>query len=415
MYLSAGVAAILCIGFHIASAQSIPQTSDGFSGLWRFNPDRSEIGRLPSPPDAYLKVEQEAKSIRVFGSSQQDGKYSLVSVYPLDGSSERRQVGSDRFNTATKWEGSALLVSTLVSGPQNYTVMEHWKRSRDGNTLTITRTIVRIDGESESILVYENPAAGPLKPENLQESDPETLPRSAPDKPLAVSPGPGMSAGAKNAERAAGTQPVLRTARPEPDRAAEYVVRAGSHVLLRLTNSLNTKQCAAGDQVYLETAAPVFINGRLIIPVGSYVTGTITESHRAGRVKGKSGLNLRIDTLTLPNGVARDFRSRVGSTEGSGKAGPEGQLEGSGGKGRDAGTVAQTTAAGAGIGSVIGAAGGHAMRGLGIGSAAGAAAGLASILASRGADVVLPRGSTLDLVLERDLSYTSDEIGWRVR
>jgi len=126
-------------------------------------------------------------------------------------------------------------------------------------------------------------------------------------------------------------------------------------------------------------------------------------------------LNLRIDTLTLPNGVVRDFRTRVGNASDSGKVGPEGQIEGAGGKGRDAGTVAQTTAAGAGIGSVIGAASGHALGGLGIGSAAGAAAGLASIFASRGADVVLPRGSTLELVLERDLRYFADEISMRVR
>jgi type IV secretion system protein VirB10 len=55
------------------------------------------------------------------------------------------------------------------------------------------------------------------------------------------------------------------------------------------------------------------------------------------------------------------------------------------------------------------------MRGLGIGSAAGAAAGLASIFATRGPNVVLPRGSTLELVLERDLRYESDEISQRVR
>lgn len=410
MYLPAVAAAILLIGVQIGSAQSIPQSSDAFSGVWRLNPQHSEVGKLPAVPELYLKVEQDAKSVRVFGSGQQNGAYALVSVFPLDGRSERRKAGSDSLSTATKWEGSSLLVNTLVSGPQNYSVMEHWKRSRDGSTLTITRTIVRINGESESILVYENPA--------FVRAPPESAPESSSEQVLAPQPRPGTKPGTTPGERVehrGESQPVLRTARPEPDPAAEYVVSSGTHVLLRLTNSLNTKLSAAGDQVYLETAAPVYVHGRLIIPVGSYVTGTVTESHQAGRVKGKAGLNLRIDTLTLPNGVARDFRSRVGGASESGKVGPEGQIEGSGGKGHDAGTVAQTTAAGAGIGSVIGAASGHAMRGLGIGSAAGAAAGLASILASRGADVVLPRGSTLELVLERDLQYFADEISPRVR
>jgi type IV secretion system protein VirB10 len=396
MYLPASVAAIAIISVQIVTAQFTPQSSDSFSGLWRLNPEQSEIGKLPSAPDLYLKIEQDASSMKVFGSARQDGQFSLVSLYPLDGRSERRQVGSDRLNSATKWEGSSLLVSTLVSGPQNYTVMEYWKRSRSGSKLTITRTIVRIDGESESTLVYENPSFDQASPESATDPSPAPLPTVG---------GPLRRP----------SQPVLRMARPAPDPAAEYVVSSGTHVLLRLTSSVNTKQSAAGDQIYMETAAPVYVNGRLVIPVGSYVTGTVTESHQAGRVKGKSGLNLRIDTLTLPNGVARDFRTRVGSAEGSGKVGPEGQIEGSGNKGRDAGTVAQTTAAGAGLGTVIGSASGHAMRGLGIGSAAGAAAGLASIFASRGPNVVLPRGSTLELVLERELRYGSDEIMQRVR
>ena len=325
--------------------------------------------------------------------------------------SETHRVGEARFNTATKWEGAALLVSTLVSGPQSYSVMEYWKRSRDGAKLTITRTIGRIDGESESVLVYENPAIVQAQPE----SAPENVPRNGtPEQVLDLKPRPGTTGGGTGA-RPGTAQPILRTARPEPEPSAEYVVSSGTHVLLRLTNSLNTKQCAAGDRVYMETAAPVYVNGRLIIPVGSYVAGTITESHRAGRVKGKSGLNLRIDALTLPNGVARDFRSRIGNASESGRVGPEGEIEGAGSKGHDAGTVAQTTAAGAGIGSVIGAASGHAVRGLGIGSAAGAAAGLASIFATRGGDVALPRGSTVELVLERDLRYSADDITQHVR
>jgi len=400
MNLPASVAATVLIGLQLVSAQFTPQADDSFSGVWRLNPEKSEIGRLPTEPDPYLKVEQDAKSLKMYGSKQQDGQYALAFVYPLDGRSERRQAGSERFNSATKWEGASLLVSTLVSGPQNYTIMEYWKRSRDGATLTITRTIVRSDGESESTLVYENPSLVQAGQERASERAAEQQPA-----PLPIVGG----------SQARPPRPVLRMARPEREPAAEYVVSAGTHVLLRLTNSVDTRRSAAGDQLYMETAAPIYVNGRLVIPVGSYVTGTVTESHEAGRVKGKAGLNLRIDTLTLPNGVARDFRTRVGSTEGSGKVGPEGQIEGSGNKGRDAGTVAQTTAAGAGLGTVIGSASGHAMRGLGIGSAAGAAAGLASIFATRGPNVVLPRGSTLELVLERDLRYESDEISQRVR
>ncbi len=358
-----------------ASAQSDP----GFSGVWKLDRTRSEIRNLPASPDPFLKVEQSGTALTLRASAEENGA-STNSVYPLDQRTEKRQVGNITTSTITKWEGSALLVNTLVSGPQNYTVMERWKRSRDGSTLTITRTIVRLSGESESVLVYENPAVAVVTP-------------------------------ATRPERVTVGQAVIPSAAEAQDTTAEYMVDAGTRMLLRLTNSVNTKRTAVGDKVYLETAVPVFVNGHLVIPRGSYVAGTVIESQRAGRVKGKSALNLRFDTLTLPNGVTRDFRSRLGSADASGNLDrSEGKIKGEGNKGGDARTVGQTTAAGAGIGSIAGAASGHLGMGAGIGAAAGAAAGLAGVLGSRGPDVVLPAGTTVELVLDRELRFTVAEL-----
>jgi len=363
-----------------ANAQSDP----GFSGIWKLDRARSEIRNLPAPPDPFLRVEQSGTALTLFASSQQDGA-PTVSIYPLDQRTEKRQAGNITSSTMTKWEGTALLVNTLVSGPQNYTVMERWKRSRDGNTLTINRTIVRISGESESVLVYENPAAAILTP---------------PTRP----------------ERATVGQAVIPSTAQAQDTPTEYKVDAGTRVLLRLVNAVNTKHTAVGDRVYLETAVPVFVNGYLVIPRGSYVAGTVIESQRAGRVKGKSALNLRFDSLTLPNGVTRDFRSRLGSADASGNLDrSEGKIKGDGNKGGDARTVGQTTAAGAGIGTIAGAASGHTGMGAGIGAAAGAAAGLAGVLGSRGPDVVLPAGTTVELVLDRDLQFSTAELRSRIR
>src|SRR6266487_6368808 len=132
------------------------QSAEGFSGLWKLNPARSEMRNLPAPAALFLKVEQSAKDL-TFLSSSEEGGSSTRSLYRLDGRTEKSQVGNVTTSTVTKWEGDALLVNTLVSGPQNYTVMERWERSRDKSTLTITRTIVRLGGESESVLVYESP------------------------------------------------------------------------------------------------------------------------------------------------------------------------------------------------------------------------------------------------------------------
>ena len=162
------------------------QPDRGFSGLWKFNPTRSEIKGLPVPPDPFLKVEQTATALTWSGSLQEVGEPATTWSYSLDGKPEKRQVGDSTTNTVTKWESAALLVNTLVSGPQNYTVMERWTRSRDGSTLTVRQTIVRLGNESESVLVYDNAASGGI----LQARQPEYTTPPTPPSPMRRKPPP---------------------------------------------------------------------------------------------------------------------------------------------------------------------------------------------------------------------------------
>src|SRR5665213_239315 len=71
-----------------------------------------------------------------------------------------------------------------------------------------------------------------------------------------------------------------------------YVVSQGTHIPLSLINSVSTKHSAEGDRVYLETVFPILANGKIVIPPGSFVSGTITEVKRPGRVKGRGELYL---------------------------------------------------------------------------------------------------------------------------
>jgi type IV secretion system protein VirB10 len=182
-----------------------------------------------------------------------------------------------------------------------------------------------------------------------------------------------------------------------------------------LINTISTRHSAVGDRVYLETAFPVVVNGKIVIPVGSYVAGTVSGVKRPGRVKGRGELFVRFDSLTLPNGVTREFRARVNGADGHSNQElerTEGKVISEGNMGGDARTVAETTSAGASIGSVAGAAAGHVGMGLGVGAAAGAAAGLIGVLATRGPDAVLPRGSTVDMVLDRPLAFTETDLNF---
>jgi hypothetical protein len=203
-------------------------------------------------------------------------------------------------------------------------------------------------------------------------------------------------------------QPATATGETQP-----FTIQPGTKILLSMINSVSTKHAAEGDRVYLETSFPILVSGKMVIPPGSYVAGTITESKRPGRMKGRGELYVRFDSLTLPNGVTRDFRSRIGSLDG--RAGEEldkeeGIIKSEGNKGGDARTVGATTAAGASVGAIAGSAAGAGGLGAGIGAAAGATAGLVSVLFTRGPDAVLAKGTTLEMVLDRPLTFEENEL-----
>jgi hypothetical protein len=172
-------------------------------------------------------------------------------------------------------------------------------------------------------------------------------------------------------------------------------------------NGISTRSAKPGDSVYLQTSFPITIGNRIVIPVGSYLRGELLDSKRPGKVKGRGEFRLKLNTLILPNGYTVNLNAAPRSADSGGKEtmDSEGKVTGPGGKGKDAQTVAETTAAGAGIGAIAGRA-----KGLGIGAGIGAAAGLAAVLLTRGPDAELPRGSTLDIVLEHELSLDGSQI-----
>ena len=190
--------------------------------------------------------------------------------------------------------------------------------------------------------------------------------------------------------------------------SGSYEVAAGTHILLNMINSVSTKQAAVGDRIYLETAFPVLSNNRIVITQGSWVSGTITEIKRPGRLKGRGALQVRFDSLTLPNGISRNFRSDLGALDardGETLKREDSKVTSRGDKKGDLGTVVGSTTAGTVIGSGIGAAAGGVARGAGIGAGAGAAAGLLGVLLTRGPDATLSKGSTVEMILDRPLRF----------
>ena len=194
--------------------------------------------------------------------------------------------------------------------------------------------------------------------------------------------------------------------------AAKIVVPTGTHLPLVLHNAISTRSARPGDPVYFETVFPVMVDGKVVIPAGSYVSGEVTQAKRAGKIKGKAQIGIKLTTMILPNAYEVNLAampSNVG-TGGGETTNNEGTITGDSDKTSDVGTVIRTTASGTGIGAGVGAASGHVGEGAGIGAAAGAAAGLAAVLFTRGPDAELPRGTTLDAILDRPIALDASKV-----
>lgn len=204
---------------------------------------------------------------------------------------------------------------------------------------------------------------------------------------------------------------------PAPAAAPKaFRLEPGTRIPLNLLNSVSTRNAAEGDRVYLETVYPIMAGGKIVIPPGSSVAGTLTRVKRPGRVKGRGELYLRFDELILPNGTVRDFRAGLGAIDGRDRQQfdrAEGGVKGEGNKAGDATNVGYAGASGAGVGAMIGSRAGGVAQGAAIGGAVGAGAALLGVLLTRGPDVVLAKGSTLEMSLDRQLVFEEQEIDFR--
>ena len=230
------------------------------------------------------------------------------------------------------------------------------------------------------------PTQGVSAPQAAQAPDPAAQP-AAPAQPSAAEP-----AGLAN------TEPAKKI----------YTVPAGTKILLQLRSAVNTKSARPGDGVYLASVFPVVVGNRVMIPTGVYVQGIVDRVQRGGVVKGKAQLDMHFTSIIFPNGSVVEIPGVVNNLPGSKNQtvdnDQEGTIEQNGDKGRNAGQTAEIALpTGAGVGTIGGASTGHPIEG----GLAGLGAGLAAVgivsLFTRNADVNIPTGTQVEMVLQRPL------------
>lgn len=179
-------------------------------------------------------------------------------------------------------------------------------------------------------------------------------------------------------------------------------IPAGTKVPLSLAQAISTKTAKEGDAVYCQTAFPIVQDGRVLIPGGTYVQGKIVRVQRAGRIKGRAEVLMHFTTLIYPNGYTVMLPGSVENMPGAEKTsmkGPEGAVRQDSQTGEKVGTIASTAGTGAVVGG-LSQGGKGALIGAGIGGAVGTAIGLLT----RGNDVRLQNGTSIEMVIQRPIS-----------
>jgi hypothetical protein len=209
---------------------------------------------------------------------------------------------------------------------------------------------------------------------------------------------------------------ILQTMAPQvatTTTPSTVTIPAGTRVLMVLKSPLHTTSGTAGSGLYLETIYPVVQGNGVVIPAHSLVQGVVEANERPGHLKRTSEFRFRFTTLIFPNNLVVPINGVLQSipgarnirTRGDDKTlEPVNQTE----------KVITPTAASAVGGAIIGA---HRGFGIGLfpGAGLGAALGLGAVLLKRGDEINLPRGTSVEMVLQFPFSLEQSQLAANAR
>jgi hypothetical protein len=193
-----------------------------------------------------------------------------------------------------------------------------------------------------------------------------------------------------------------------PNTTNELTIPSGTKVPVELKHAVSSKGTREGDGVYAETTFPVVSNGRVLIPAGTFVQGRISQIKRGGRIKGRAEVLMHFTTLIYPSGYTVLLPGAVENAPGVDKTSVkdgEGTIRSDSQKGEKIGTVATSAGTGAVVGGLS-----DGGKGALIGAGVGGAIGTAIAMLTRGNDVKMDAGTTLEIVIQRDVPLDASRV-----
>ena len=169
-------------------------------------------------------------------------------------------------------------------------------------------------------------AAAPLFAQTQGVAHPENITMAEMTPAPAPSPAaPAESVDVKPSAAMAATPDVttaMSKALPDPDEGVvEYVPSApnelpiGTLIKVRLTQTVNTKSTLTGTPFTAYLSEPVERDGKVVIPAGAEMHGTVEDIHGGARFFGRASLRLQADQILLPDGSHYIINARVIDTD----------------------------------------------------------------------------------------------------
>jgi len=196
------------------------------------------------------------------------------------------------------------------------------------------------------------------------------------------------------AERAKATQLAKSVSSKAPAASATRTVEAFRQFSIATTATVSSRTAKPGDRFTARVVSDVQdAAGRVAIPAGSLVSGTITDVKSAPNPSSPGTLTLAVNSVAV-NGRSYPITATIDSlaTERHGR--PI--------SGGDAVKVGVGAAAGAIVGQIIG----KSSKGTIIGAVIGAAAGGAYAAATKDGDISLPAGTHILVTIQQRLNIT---------
>jgi hypothetical protein len=173
------------------------------------------------------------------------------------------------------------------------------------------------------------------------------------------------------------------TASPAAQSAKKINVPAGTRILIRMIDSIDSSKQKAGYRFTASLETNLQVDNVVVAPRGTKLYGRLAAAESAGRTSGSSQLTLELTDIMI-NGTAYPLLTSTYEVKGQGE-----------GK-KTAGKVV----GGAGLGALIGGLAGGG-KGAAIGAAAGAATGTAVAASKKGEQLSIPSETLLEFRLQQ--------------